>query len=115
LTFGVIPLRDLGPVTVTASDLRGPAGVIPASAIRAGFVSYRLSRVTAEGSVYTIRPRLIMPGNVVDMPRDITRRFWLTVQTPGDAKPGLYTGTLAVNPRQGGAAKVPSSFAAWER
>ncbi len=110
LTMGVVPLRDLGRLTVTAGDLRSPDGVIPASAIDVGFVSYRISRVTMEGSVYTISPRLIMPTNVVDMPRDVTRRFWLTVRTPIDAKPGLYQGTLALKPQQGGAAEVPVEF-----
>ena len=110
LTMGVVPLRDLGRVTVTAGDLRGPAGVIPASAIDVGFVSYRISRVTMEGSVYTISPRLIMPTNAVDMPQDVTRRFWLTVKTPVDAKPGLYKGVLAIKPQQGGAAEVPVEF-----
>jgi hypothetical protein len=95
---------------VTAGDLRGPAGVIPASAIDVGFVSYRISRVTMEGSVYTIRPRLIMPTSTVDMPREVTRRFWLTVKTPVDAKPGLYKGVLAIRPQQGGAADVPVEF-----
>ena len=33
-----------------------------------------------------------MPTNTVDMPKDITRRFWLTVKTPADAKPGAVPG-----------------------
>ena len=37
----------------------------PPSAIDVGYVSYRISRVTAEGTVYTIGPRLIMPGGTV--------------------------------------------------
>jgi hypothetical protein len=107
LTMSLCPIRDLGRVTVTAGDLRGPDGVIPASAIDVGFVSYRLSRVTMEGTVYTISPRLIMPTNVVDMPGDVARRFWLTVHTPADAPPGLYRGVLAIKPEQDGAAEVP--------
>ncbi|MHC4399278.1 MAG: hypothetical protein ACYTG0_06340 [Planctomycetota bacterium] len=110
LTMSLVPLGDLGRVTVTAGDLRGPAGVIPASAIDVGFVSYRISRVTMEGSVYTIRPRLIMPTGSVDVSWDVTRRFWMTVKTAVDAKPGLYKGTLAVKPQQGGAAEVPVEF-----
>ena len=41
-------------MTVTVSDLPGPGGTIPARAIDVGYVSYRLSRVTMEGTVYTI-------------------------------------------------------------
>jgi hypothetical protein len=110
LTVSVLPLCDLGSVSVTARDLRGPAGVIPARAIDIGFVSYRISRVTMEGSVYTIRPRLIMPTNVVEMPRDVTRRFWLTVKVPPETKPGLYQGIVLIKPQQGEAVEVPVEF-----
>ena len=49
------------------------ASTIPASAIDLGYVSYRLSRVTSEGTVYTIAPRLIMPGGDVAMPQGLTQ------------------------------------------
>ena len=54
LIAGVVPLKDLGHVQVTVSDLTGPQGVIPGSAIEIGYESYRLARVTADGAVYTI-------------------------------------------------------------
>ena len=110
VTLAVLALADLGKVTVTASDLRGEARRIPASVIDVGFVSYRISRVTMEGSVYTIAPRLIMPANVVEMPQGIARRFWLTVRVPADAKAGVYKGTVAVRPEKGAAAEVPIEF-----
>ncbi|MBM4040083.1 MAG: hypothetical protein FJ290_16385, partial [Planctomycetes bacterium] len=110
LTLVLLPGRDLGRVTVSVSELAGPAGTIPASAIDVGFVSYRISRVTMEGSVYTINPRLIMPSATVDMPKDIARRFWLTVRTPADGKPGLYKGAVAIKPEKGEAAQVPIEF-----
>ncbi len=110
VTVGILPLRDLGKVTVTASDLAGPSGRIPTSAIDVGFVSYRLSRVTMEGSVYTINPRLILPIKTVRMPKDISRRFWLTVKTPADTKPGLYRGNVEIAPEQGAASSVPIEF-----
>ena len=106
VTIAVVPLRDLGRVHVSASDLIGPASTIPASAIDVGYVSYRLSRVTSEGTVYTIAPRLIMPGGEVAMPRGITRRFWLTARTPADAGPGLYKGTIAIRADNGGTARI---------
>jgi hypothetical protein len=110
VTPALVPLKDLGNVRVTVSDLAGPGGTIPAAAVDVGYVSYRLSRVTMEGSVYTIAPRLIMPSGEVDMPKDVARRFWLTVRTPADAKPGVYKGTVSVRPERGGAADVPLEF-----
>ena len=44
------------------------------------------------------------------MPKDVTRRFWLTVKTPADAKPGVYRGTVTVTPEQGQPAEVPIEF-----
>ncbi|MGO9109079.1 MAG: zinc ribbon domain-containing protein [Thermoguttaceae bacterium] len=110
LTMTLRPLANLGKVRVTASDLAGPAGTIPAAAIDMGYVSYRISRVTMDGAIYTIRPRLIMPGGTVEMPNDIARRFWLTVKTPIDAKPGLYKGFVAIEPQRCGAAQIPVEF-----
>ena len=66
-----------------------------------GFVSYRISRVTMEGTVYTISPRLIMPGAIADVPEGLTRRFWLTVRTPADARPGPLQGDDHGPPRDG--------------
>ena len=77
---------------MNVGDLVGPAGTIPATAIDSGYVSYRISRVTGEGTVYTIAPRLIMPGGDVEMPQGLTRRFWMTVRTPADARPGALQG-----------------------
>ena len=106
LTFAVVPLRDLGRVKVSVSDFAGPGGTIPGSAVEVGHVSYRVSRVTMEGSVYTINPRLIMPSGVVEMPKGVTRQFWLTVKTPADAKPGRYKGHVTIEPEKGQAAVV---------
>ena len=86
-------LRDLGKVTV---ERRRPDGAgwrrSRPSAIDVGYVSYRISRVTTEGSVYTISPRLIMPGGTVEMPEGLTRRFWLTVRTPARRPAGHLQG-----------------------
>ncbi len=110
LTLALLPLRDLGKVTVTASALSCSGSTIPASAIDTGYVSYRLCRITYDGAVYTIKPRLIMPGGEVEMPRDVTRRFWMTVKTPADTKPGVYNGEVTIKTEKGGSSRVPVEF-----
>ena len=110
VTLGVIPLRDMGKVTVSVSDLAGQGGTIPSQAIDLGFVSNRISRVTAEGTVYTISPRLIMPGGSAEVPKGLTRRFWLTIRTPADARPGLYKGTVTIHPEKAHTTQVPLEF-----
>ena len=110
VTVALVPLRNLGKLHCSANDLVGPGSTIPASAIDLGYVSYRLSRVTAEGTVYTISPRLIMPGGDVDMPQGLTRRFWMTVKTPANARAGLYNGTFSIRTAQGETFRIPIEF-----
>jgi hypothetical protein len=107
VTMSILPLRDLGRGTVTVSALNGPRASIPAAAIDTGYVSYRLSRVTMDGAVYTITPRLILPRNTVDMPRSLTRTFWLTIRAPAGASPGVYTGQVTFTPQKGAPLRIP--------
>lgn len=107
LTLAVLPLHDLGQGKLTVSSLSGPQGTIPADAIEIGYVSYRLQRVTSDGAVYTIAPRLIVPRNIVELPHGITRQYWLEVRTPAGAVPGLYTGQATFRPERGPAQSVP--------
>jgi len=96
VVFSVYPLRDLGEVQVVAGDLEGPAGTIPASAVQLGVVSHRLSRVTMEGTVCTIAPRLVMPRATAPLQTGVTTTFWLTLHVPREAKAGRYTGSVAL-------------------
>ena len=106
LTLAVLPLQDLGKVTVSISDLAGP-GTIAAGNVEVGNVSYRMRRVTGDGGIFTIAPQWIMPQASIDMPRDVVRRFWLTVHVPADAKAGTYSGKMTIKPEKGSASEVP--------
>ena len=107
VTLAVVPLKDLGKATVSVSALKGPQGVIPATAIDIGYVSYRVTRVTLDGSVYNLTPRWIIPRSSVAMPSGVARQFWLTVRTPQAASPGVYMGQVTFAPQQGAASSVP--------
>ena len=110
LIVGVLPLKDLGRGEVSVSALAGPQGGIPASATEIGYVSNRITRVTNDGAVYTISPRLMLPRNNVAMPQGVTRYFFLTVHTPATAAPGVYTGLVTFTPKTGEGASVPVRF-----
>jgi hypothetical protein len=111
LTLSLYPLRDLGEVTLRVTDLEGQAGNrLASSTVAIGYVQHRLSRVTAEGSVYTITPRLIQPRATAPVPAGLTRTFWLTVRVPSDAKPGIYSGSVQVQTSKAGTASVPLRF-----
>jgi len=110
-TVSVLPLRDIGWVSVSVSDLKGPDGAaIPATAVAIGAVQYRITRVTMEGSVYTITPRLILPRSSASVPEGITRTFWLTVKVPADARPGDYRGEVRLSAERGGKLSLPLHF-----
>ena len=112
LIAGVVPLKDLGSVHAAISDLAGPAGVgaIPSSAIEVGYGSYRVTRVTIDGAVYTIAPRYIMPKSEVDLPKGVTRSFWFTVHTPANAQPGVYKGKVTLTTAGGSPISMPVQF-----
>jgi hypothetical protein len=100
LTLSICPFRDLGKVTASIGDLTGP-GTIPKDRITTAYVSYRLTRVSGDGAVYTIKPRMVLPRASVVVNNGITRRFWFTVHPAEDAKPGLYHGQITLTPEHG--------------
>jgi len=111
LTFSILPLKDLGNVTVTIGDLRNPLGIVPQKNIEVGFVSYRLMRLGSSGTNYTIAPRLIFPSDSLQVKKTITRRFWFTVKVPEDAGSGMYEGRIEIHTEKGGASmSIPVKF-----
>jgi hypothetical protein len=111
VTLSLLPLRDLGSVQLTVGDLKCSGGAaIPAAAVDVGYVQHRISRVTAEGSVYTIAPKLIIPRAAAPVPKGVTRTFWLTVKVPKDAPAGEYRGEVRVKAEKGGELTVPLRF-----
>ena len=107
LVFSIYPLRDLGRVTASATDLTGSAGTVPASAIKMGVISHRLTRVTGEGTVYTIAPRFILPRDSAIVPKGTTTTFWLTLHAPDKVKTGLYTGRVLLRFADGHTDSLP--------
>ena len=110
LALAVLPLKNLGKGMVTASALIAAQGTIPASAVEIGYVSYRLARVTGDGAVYSILPRLVIPKNIVPLPAGVARQYWLTVHTPPSAAPGEYSGEVKFTPEAGPPAVVAVRF-----
>ena len=109
LVFSLYPLRSVGKVTVTVSDMRSETGssVIPAAAFRPGVVSHRLTRVTGDGAVYTISPRYIMPRDNSDIALGATTTFWFTLHTPDHVKGGVYQGSITLRSADGHIETIP--------
>jgi len=113
LTLSVYPLKKLGQVKFEISDLVGP-GVIPKKAISTNFVSNRISRETMDGSVYTIKPRVVIPEISIKMDTHHAVRLWFGVHVPPNTPRGLYRGSIALTPEFGEASSYPVEFTVHE-
>jgi hypothetical protein len=98
-SFAVRPLKGGAgeAVALTATDLKGPGGTIPATAVDLRYVHQSLSRGFND-IAYTIGPESIrsVAGSLLKLEPNLTRQFWITVAVPADAKPGVYTCEVAL-------------------
>ena len=92
-TVSVRATTDLKTVSVTLTDdLVSQAGeVIPSSAVDIRLVDPFESRTEKKMEHY------LFAKNTVDIPAQTTRRFWITVHVPADARPGLYRSKISIN------------------
>ncbi len=107
IVFSLYPLKDRGKVTLSVSALTSPDATIPATAVQFGVVSHRLTRVTSEGTVYTIAPRLILPRDTTPIRKGTTTTFWLTLHTPEKVKAGPYHAKILLNFADGHTDSLP--------
>jgi hypothetical protein len=95
--FAIYPLKDCGKLSISATDLTGPNGKIPASAVRTRVIRYKMKRIGGRiTSAYQYCPWLLCDFTDVPIPAKITRRFWITCKVPDGTPAGTYTGGLSV-------------------
>jgi len=106
-TFSLQPGQDLGAVTLELSAFASKSGgKLPDGSITPGWLDYRISRVTMEGSVYSVGPRYWHPVPAPSSP-GVTRTFWLRVHVPAGTPAGDYVGEITVKPEKGTSQKFP--------
>ncbi|MDP7162099.1 MAG: DUF4091 domain-containing protein, partial [Phycisphaerae bacterium] len=94
-TFLIRPQKDLKKVSIAlAGSLKGPGGAeIPAANARLGIVN----GWTKYGNYYQpIRTAIAPILKPVDIDKDYSEQFWVTLKVPHDAKPGLYQGRINI-------------------
>ena len=96
-TFAVRPLKDFGDVKLTVTDLAGPGGSIPASAIDVRYI-HHLTQRGFNDIAYTIMPMSVrhLDGSNLKLSKELTRQFALVVDVPPNAAAGTYTGTATL-------------------
>lgn len=99
-SFAVYGLRDLEDVTFSLGALTGPAGTLPAQALRPGLVQFApWHGGDRESPKFKLQECLILPLRPTFVGAGTCKRFWITLDTPRDAAPGEYRGTITVSAR----------------
>lgn len=106
-TFSLQPGQDLGTVTLALSAFTSPSGAkLPEGSVTPGWLDYRISRVTMEGSVYSVGPRYWHPLPAPASP-GVTRTFWIRVHVAAGTAAGDYAGQVTVKPEKGASQTFP--------
>ena len=136
-SFGIYALADLKGVRLTATDLNGPAGTVPASALdlRVVKVWYQGGRNVGFQNLKLLTPELLLKDdslvridevrkvNILKMDKDAMRdadalqpfdvpmgsakQCWVTVHVPAGTKAGDYRGMIRVAPAEGATVSIP--------
>jgi len=100
VTLAIRGLKPLSDVRLEVGDVSTDDGsVLPPSAFEIEIVrySYGFPFISAHGSDCTIVPSHIRPFATVNVPKDLTRQFWVRITVPEDAKPGTYDGVFRLD------------------
>lgn len=110
VSFAIVPTADIGPMTVTCSELEGPGGAkISAENIKVGYVKFWDVQDRGK-NVVNVEPYLLMDTNT--LPRQynrIAREWRVTIHVPENVPGGAYQGTVAVM-GDAGEMKLPLTF-----
>jgi hypothetical protein len=107
VTFGIYPIRNLGNVKVSVSDLTSLSGkTIPSENVLIQVARIMKIR-TGEGSNYSLIPRLLDRSDHTEIPLAYTTRFWLTVHADSFAIPGIYKGSIQIIAEYENAKAIP--------
>ncbi|MGD9496038.1 MAG: hypothetical protein AB7Y46_06995 [Armatimonadota bacterium] len=99
-SFAVYGLRDLEEITFTLGPMRGEAGTLAPEAFTLGLVQYApWHGGRHDAPAYRIQECLILPLRPTFVGEGTCKRFWITLNTPADAAPGVYRGTIEVSAR----------------
>lgn len=98
VSFVIHAFEDLSNVQVKVSDLRSGTNLIPSENIQISKVAYNDQRWGwGRETKYGKCPDYLMPvGQNVNIKRGMTQQFWLTIDVPEQAKPGLYKGNVSI-------------------
>jgi hypothetical protein len=107
ITFSIYPIRDLGMVKISVTDLRSPKGTISKGNIEIAYVEMVQETIGLPAGKFENLPTLIRPGNQVEIKAGKCQRFWLTIKIDNHVFPGVYRGQIRLSPQNGLEASLP--------
>jgi len=107
ITFCLYPLKNLGTVKISITDLVGAKESISKNKIKVAYVEMVQETVGVPKGSFENVPTLIMPGNQVRVEKGKCQRFWLTLRIDDKVLPGVYKGKVTISPRNGLEASLP--------
>lgn len=112
MPFSVYALRDIRNMRAELSDLRCGASRIGTDRLDLRLVTewpMRYPRYTSD--TWRRVPELLEKANAASFASGTCQRYWLTIHTPEDAQPGLYSGHVTLyDDLSGGAVRLPILF-----
>lgn len=99
VTFCIYALRDMEGVKLELSDLKKKNGaIIPAKCLTSNIVIHLSKRFMYQKTQHLINaPAYITPlENPVSIKADRSEKFWINFQSPINAGPGVYSGTITI-------------------
>ncbi len=107
VTFSLYPLRNLGLVEISVTDLRGPEGSILRDKVKVGHVETVKETIGLPEGKFQNLPALIRTGNRVNTKEGQCQRFWLTIRIDDHVLPGVYKGKITIRPQSGLKTSLP--------
>lgn len=101
ITFSIRSLRELKGLKVIVSDLTNAEGLsIKGKNIDVRVVSC-LNKIFEHSTPCILSvPAYLSSFDTIDIPQNISTRFWLTVKIPSDQSPGVYQGRIKIMVRK---------------
>jgi hypothetical protein len=107
LSFSIYPIRDLGDVRISVSDLGGPGDKKISSQNVQVHVVKTMKKRSGSGGEYKLIPRLLYRANHANIPIAYSTRFWLTIHADSTTLPGNYSGSVQIDPDNEASSTIP--------
>lgn len=107
ITFSLYPLRDLGEVKITITDLKSIKAAIYKDKIKIGYVDSVEEAIGLPDEKFQKMPTLIRPGNQIKVEAGKSQNFYLTIRVDENVVPGEYEGNIIISPQNGKAKSLP--------